>query len=93
VDLALTQHGSGSELHGLPDDVASASEKRTAEKKSRPNLDSFRPLSVAIKEFEHEYLTRALAATEGKKGRAADLLAISRKNLWDKSPLPRELRR
>lgn len=43
-----------------------------------------RPLSDALKEFEKEYLGRALRATNGKKGEAAGLLGISRKNLWEK---------
>ena len=43
-----------------------------------------RPLSLAIDEFEHEYLLRALAAAGGKKTRAAEMLGISRKNLWEK---------
>jgi DNA-binding NtrC family response regulator len=43
-----------------------------------------RPLAAATKEFEREYLLRALTATEGKKRRAAELLGISRKNLWEK---------
>jgi DNA-binding NtrC family response regulator len=46
--------------------------------------ETLRHLSVAIKEFEREYLHRALSAAEGKKSRAADLLGISRKNLWEK---------
>lgn len=43
-----------------------------------------RPLAVAAKEFERTYIERALAATDGKKARAAELLGISRKNLWEK---------
>lgn len=43
-----------------------------------------RPLAVAAKEFEREYLVRALAACEGRKARAAEMLGISRKSLWEK---------
>jgi DNA-binding NtrC family response regulator len=43
-----------------------------------------RPLSVAMKEFEREYLQRAVALAGGKRQRAADLLGISRKTLWEK---------
>jgi len=43
-----------------------------------------RPLSVAIDEFEREYLQRALTMTGGQKGRAAQILGISRKSLWQK---------
>ena len=45
---------------------------------------SLRPLSEATAEFEREYLTRALELTGGKKTRAAEVLGISRKNLWQK---------
>lgn len=42
------------------------------------------PLHDALRSFEREYLQRALRATEGRKSKAADLLGISRKNLWEK---------
>ena len=43
-----------------------------------------RPLAIVVREFEREYIERALAAADGKKARAADMLGISRKNLWEK---------
>ncbi len=45
---------------------------------------NLRSLSAALKEFEHEYLMRALAQANGKKMKAAEILGISRKNLWEK---------
>lgn len=42
------------------------------------------PLHSAVMEFEHEYLLRALAFTNGSRSRAASLLGISRKTLWVK---------
>ena len=42
------------------------------------------PLVEAMREFEREYLERALKATGGSKVRAAHLLGISRKSLWAK---------
>jgi len=42
------------------------------------------PLHSAVMEFEHEYLLRALAYTNGSRSRAASLLGISRKTLWVK---------
>ena len=39
---------------------------------------------MAIKDFEREYLTRAVRAAGGRRGRAAELLGISRKSLWEK---------
>ncbi len=41
-----------------------------------------RPLAEAVAIFELEYVTRALEQTGGHKGRAAQLLGISRKRLW-----------
>ncbi len=41
-------------------------------------------LSTALKEFEREYILRALASTNGKRGAAAERLGISRKTLWEK---------
>ena len=42
------------------------------------------PLAVAVREFEKGHLRRALAATGGKRVKAAELLGISRKSLWEK---------
>jgi len=63
-----------------------------------PKAATMAPLSSAIKQFERDYLVRALAEFEGKKGRAAESLGISRKNLWEKlkmhaSARPRTARR
>jgi len=45
---------------------------------------SVRPLHLALRDFEHQYLLRALDATDGKRSRTAELLGISRKTLWEK---------
>ena len=37
-----------------------------------------------MREFEKRHLRRALAATGGKRVKAAELLGISRKSLWEK---------
>jgi DNA-binding NtrC family response regulator len=42
------------------------------------------PLAAATREFEKGHLRRALAATGGKRVKAAELLGISRKSLWEK---------
>jgi DNA-binding NtrC family response regulator len=42
------------------------------------------PLSLVLKQAEREHLLKALAMSEGKRARAAELLGISRKNLWEK---------
>ncbi len=43
-----------------------------------------RPLAEAMREFEREYLLRALRLSGGVRVRAAELLGISRKTLWMK---------
>lgn len=42
------------------------------------------PLRMAASEFERRYIERVLSATGGQKGRAAEILGISRKALWEK---------
>ena len=44
-------------------------------------------ISEAVARTEKQLLVKALARTQGKKGEAADLLGISRKNLWEKMKL------
>jgi DNA-binding NtrC family response regulator len=51
---------------------------------SSPHGESFRPLSVAVDEFEREYLLRALRVASGGCSHAAELLKISRKSLWER---------
>ena len=43
-----------------------------------------KPLALVVKQAEREHLLRALAIAGGKRVRAAELLGISRKNLWEK---------
>ena len=66
------------ELEHLPDDIAGATVAAS------PAAHDVAPLNAALKRFEREYLLRALAAADGKRVRAAELLGISRKNLWEK---------
>lgn len=42
------------------------------------------PLRAATAEFERRYIKRVLSATGGHKGRAAGILGVSRKALWEK---------
>lgn len=42
------------------------------------------PLRTATAEFERRYIKRVLLAAGGQKGRAAEILGISRKALWEK---------
>ncbi len=52
-------------------------------------LDPPQPASAeerpqSLRELEREHIVRALAYTRGHQGRAAELLGISRKSLWEK---------
>jgi DNA-binding NtrC family response regulator len=42
------------------------------------------PLALVMAQFEKDYLERVLRSTDGERARAAELLGISRKNLWEK---------
>jgi DNA-binding NtrC family response regulator len=73
-------HGSELDLEHLPPDIVGP--MGAQDNASSPS--AFRTLPVALKEFERQYLARALALAEGKRGAAAELLGISRKSLWEK---------
>jgi DNA-binding NtrC family response regulator len=49
-----------------------------------PPSNTFEPLALVTAQFEKEYIERVLRASEGERARAAQLLRISRKNLWEK---------
>ncbi|WP_146648172.1 sigma-54-dependent transcriptional regulator [Labilithrix luteola] len=80
-------HGNEIDLEHLPADIAAAA---TAQATPPPPAESeggeggLRPLAVAAKEFEKQYLLRALKLANGAKTQAAEMLGISRKNLWEK---------
>jgi two-component system response regulator AtoC len=75
---AVLAEGADIDLRHLPRDIVRATET-TEELTAVP-----RPLGTALKEFEREYLQRALAQADGKRTVAAEILGISRKNLWEK---------
>jgi len=58
------------EISGAPDAVAG---------KAR-----VQPLPEAMREFERAYLKRVVQQANGRRGKAAEMLGISRKNLWEK---------
>jgi DNA-binding NtrC family response regulator len=70
------------DLHHLPPSIVDT--------KLPPALTStgdgavIRPLHLAIREFENQYLQHALKAADGKRNRTAAMLGISRKTLWEK---------
>jgi len=75
----VLSRGGTIELEHLAPEVAAASvpcRPETAQTLGR--------LSEAVQAFEREYIARALRATGGHRHRAADMLGISRKTLWEK---------
>ncbi|MGD0838357.1 MAG: sigma-54 dependent transcriptional regulator [Polyangia bacterium] len=42
------------------------------------------PLAMAMAQFEKRYIERTLQAASGERARTAEMLGISRKNLWEK---------
>jgi transcriptional regulator with PAS, ATPase and Fis domain len=77
--IALARGEREIELAHLPEDVL-----REVEASGAAGRPAILPLAAAIREFERGHLLRALAAADGKKLRAAKLLGISRKSLWEK---------
>ncbi len=73
----VLSRGATIDVQHLPEDVLGST---TA---PGPPAD-VRPLGLELKRFEREYLLRALSAAGRKRSRAAELLGISRKNLWEK---------
>jgi DNA-binding NtrC family response regulator len=71
--LAQGQH---IEPHHLPAEFRS--------KVEIPSSGSVEPLAMAMAQFEKRYIERTLQTTSGERARAAELLGISRKNLWEK---------
>jgi DNA-binding NtrC family response regulator len=65
-------------LEHLPDDIARVASAMKNESQS------VAPLALVLRQTEREHLLRAVAIAGGKRSRAAELLGISRKNLWEK---------
>jgi DNA-binding NtrC family response regulator len=66
----------------LPDDMAArfAADAPAAQRAE----DALVPLGQAVEEFEHAYIRKALTKAGGHRGRAAAILGISRKSLWER---------
>jgi DNA-binding NtrC family response regulator len=70
--------GGDIDLEHLPEEVVGPTTQRQL------TARTFQPLACAVREFEYRYLLEALEISGGKRGRTAELLGISRKNLWEK---------
>jgi DNA-binding NtrC family response regulator len=69
-------------LEHLPTSITAGAKLAAAE--SSAVYNEIRPLQMAVREFEREYLLRAISQAGGKRLRAAEILGISRKSLWEK---------
>ncbi len=77
--VALLGESGVIEVAHLPEDIA-----RAASRKALAVGGGVQPLQDALREFERDYLQHALRLHAGNRGRTAEALGISRKNLWEK---------
>jgi DNA-binding NtrC family response regulator len=85
IEHAVVLSGGGEiRLEHLPSSITAGARAALAGGDLTPRDGDIRPLQVAVKEFEREYLLRAIAQASGKRLRAAEILGISRKSLWEK---------
>jgi DNA-binding NtrC family response regulator len=73
----LLARGRPIDVEHLPQDIVGASAAPSGEQ-------AISTLGSAARAFERDYLLRTLTVTGGKRTRAAELLGISRKTLWEK---------
>jgi DNA-binding NtrC family response regulator len=66
------------DIDHLPEEIAKQAVAEVPEPKA------LTPLSAVVRQAEREHLLKMLAMARGKRSRAAELLGISRKNLWEK---------
>jgi DNA-binding NtrC family response regulator len=80
IQHAVLLSGGGTiEVAHLPSDLTSV-----AAATSKPEAGPIRPLAAVVKQAERQHILHALAVAQGNRTRAAELLGISRKNLWEK---------
>ena len=85
IEHAVVLSGGGEiALQHLPASIAAQSGGRPLQENTPGGGGEVRPLQTALKEFEREYLLRAITQANGKRIRAAEMLGISRKSLWEK---------
>jgi DNA-binding NtrC family response regulator len=70
------------DLPHLPPSIVGAEQPTRVQ--NTTHAGAVRPLHLALREFERDYVLRALRAADGKRTRTAELLGISRKTLWEK---------
>ncbi|HYU14449.1 MAG TPA: helix-turn-helix domain-containing protein, partial [Candidatus Acidoferrum sp.] len=82
----VLSHGGDIDLEHLPEEVRGrpSPESRGNGGVSVVGPASLQPLEAAQRQFEREYLLRALREADWNRTRVAQLLGISRKTLWQK---------
>ncbi len=81
--VALSR-GGAVKLEHLPPDIAAASTPPQQSPAALGGPEDLQPLGKALEQFEREYIQRALERAGGHRTRAAALLGISRKSLWER---------
>jgi two-component system response regulator HydG len=72
----ILAHGQAIQPHHLPPEFRGQVEP--------PRASTIEPLALVMAQYEKQYIEGVLHGTAGERGRAAELLGISRKNLWEK---------
>jgi DNA-binding NtrC family response regulator len=80
--VALARGGAIRVEH-LPDDIAARTTANAADAAATP-AQTIVPLGEAVEQFEQQYIRKALEKAGGHRGRAAAILGISRKSLWER---------
>ncbi len=80
----VLSRGGEIEVKHLPSSIAVATTAFGRPAPAGPAAADLRPLHLAVREFEREYLLHAMIQAGGKRVRAAEMLGISRKSLWEK---------
>ena len=71
------------EPHHLPASIRHSIDDEASEA-DEPDPAELQQLDVVAKRFERDYLLRVLRSVGGNRGRAAEILGLSRKGLWGK---------
>lgn len=75
----ILAHGNEIDVVHLPQDIVGT---RASDVAPAAAAAAVRPLAIAREEFERECILRALQQSAGKRQKTAELLGISRRNLW-----------
>jgi DNA-binding NtrC family response regulator len=72
----ILARGQEIQVHHLPSEFRGGT--------TAPASERVEPLGAVMAKFEHDYIERTLELAGGERRKAAELLGISRKNLWEK---------